>query len=314
MNVSSHTALPDTAQSGSAKILDGALAAKAVNQELAQKIATYISSGKRKPALAVVLVGENPASEVYVKNKILTCKELGIESHLKRFSKDASKEEIIAGLKELNDDATIDGILLQLPLPGQLPTNEILDSIAPDKDVDGLHPYNLGLLFSGVPGLQPCTPKGIIVLLQYYQIPIKGKNVVVIGRSNLVGKPVAGLLLQQDATVTICHSRTENLAGICKQADILVVAAGKQEMVGKDWVKPGACVVDVGIHRLKESTSQPDGKAKSKIVGDVCFDEVKSIAGHITPVPGGVGKMTVAMLMVNTIFAYEQHIGIQTSS
>ncbi len=309
MNIPVTNALHETAN-GSAKILDGALAAQAVIHELSEKIAKYVNSGKRKPALTVVLVGDNPASEVYVKNKILTCKEIGIESQLRRYDKNASKEEILAGLHELNRDATIDGILVQLPLPAHLPTGEILDSIAPDKDVDGLHPYNLGLLFAGVPGLQPCTPKGIIALLHFYHIPIKGKNVVVIGRSNLVGKPVAGLLLQQDATVTICHSRTENLSAICRQADILVVAAGKQEMVGKDWVKPGACVVDVGIHRLKDNSNEGQSKSKAKIVGDVLFDEVKPIAGYITPVPGGVGKMTVAMLMVNTIFAYEQHIAM----
>ena len=263
-----------------------------------------MAAGKRQPALAVILVGENPASEVYVKNKILTCKEMGIESHLRRYPKDSDKTQIIAALQELNNDATIDGILVQLPLPSHLPTEEILENIIPHKDVDGLHPYNLGLLFAGVSGLQPCTPKGIIALQQYYKIPIKGKNVVVVGRSNLVGKPVAGLLLQQDATVTICHSRTQSLPDICRQADILVVAAGKQEMVRGDWIKPGACVVDVGIHRQKESNG------KSKIVGDVCFDEAKLIAEYITPVPGGVGKMTVAMLMANTILAYERHLGL----
>lgn len=173
-----------------------------------------------------------------------------------------------------------------------------MDHIKPDKDVDGLHPYNLGLLFAGVTGLQPCTPKGVIALLQHYQIPIKGKNVIVIGRSNLVGKPVASLLLQQDATVTICHSRTENLSTICRQADILVVAAGKQEMVTAEWIKPGACVIDVGIHRTDNS----------KLVGDVNFDDVKKVASYITPVPGGVGKMTVAMLMANTVQAYEKHM------
>ncbi len=286
------------------KILDGAQAAKSLNKDLSKKIEKYIAAGKRKPALAVILIGDDPASEVYVKNKILTCKEIGIESLLKRYPKDADKTQIIAGLKELNEDDTIDGILVQLPFPAHLPTNEILEHILPHKDVDGLHPYNLGLLFAGIPGPQPCTPKGIMELLRYYQIPIKGKNVVVVGRSNLVGKPVAGLLLQQDATVTICHSRTENLPQVCRQADILVVAVGKQEMVRGDWVKPGACVVDVGIHRQKDSNG------KSKIFGDVCFDEVKQIAAYITPVPGGVGKMTIAMLMANTLLAYEQHLGM----
>ena len=298
------TNLPPNASScstntnNSATILDGAVAAKSVIDELKEKISGYLKSGKRPPALAVVLVGNDPASEVYVKNKIATCKKIGIESHFKRYAIDTNKNEIINSIKELNADDTIDGILVQLPLPPHLPTNEVLDIITPDKDVDGLHPYNLGLLFAGVSGLQPCTPKGIINLLQFYHIPIKGKHAVVVGRSNLVGKPVAGLLLQQDATVTICHSRTENLPSVCRQADILIVAAGKQEMVRGDWIKSGACVIDVGIHRPNEA----------KIVGDVCFDEVKAVASYITPVPGGVGKMTVAMLMANTVLAYEKHI------
>jgi methylenetetrahydrofolate dehydrogenase (NADP+) / methenyltetrahydrofolate cyclohydrolase len=284
--------------SNTAKILDGGLAAKAVIEGLHEKIKGYLDSGKRPPALAVILVGNDPASEVYVKNKIATCKKIGIESQLRRYSSDASRDEIVNCIEEFNADDTIDGILLQLPLPSHLPTNEILDIISPHKDVDGLHPYNLGLLFAGVEGLQPCTPKGIINLLQFYQIPIKGKYAVVVGRSNLVGKPVAGLLLKQHATVTICHSRTENLPDICRQADILVVAAGKPEMVRTKWIKPGACVIDVGIHRTGDA----------KLVGDVCFDEAKAIASYITPVPGGVGKMTVAMLMDNTVSAYKKHI------
>jgi methylenetetrahydrofolate dehydrogenase (NADP+)/methenyltetrahydrofolate cyclohydrolase len=279
-------------------ILDGALAAKAVLENLKEKIIGFTTEKKRPPALAVVLIGNDPASEVYVKNKIATCKKIGIESQFQRYPSNATTDEVINCIKKLNADDTIDGILLQLPLPGHLPTNEILDVIVPHKDVDGLHPYNLGLLFAGVNGLQPCTPKGIINLLQFYKIPIKGKNAVVIGRSNLVGKPIAGLLLQNDATVTICHSRTANLPELCRQADILVVAVGKQEMVRGDWIKPNACVVDVGIHR----------PADSKIVGDVCFDEAKNVASYITPVPGGVGKMTVAMLMVNTVIAYEKHL------
>ncbi len=295
-NLSGNT--PSCSTSDSAAILDGAIAAKAVTDNLKEKISGYIAAGKRAPALAVILIGTDPASEVYVKNKIATCKKIGIESHLKRYDSNADKQEIINSIKELNNNDTIDGILVQLPLPGHLPTNEILDIIAPHKDVDGLHPYNLGLLFAGTAGLQPCTPKGIINLLQFYDIPIKGKTAVVVGRSNLVGKPVAGLLLQQNATVTICHSRTENLPNICRQADILVVAAGKPEMVRGDWIKPKACVVDVGIHRSGDS----------KLVGDVCFDEAKKIASYITPVPGGVGKMTVAMLMANTVLAYEKHI------
>jgi len=286
-------------------ILEGAPAAKSIVDDLSQKIKKYIAAGKRKPGLAVLLVGNDEASEVYVKNKILACNEIGIHSHLQRFDSNADKAKIIKALSELNSDDTIDGILLQLPLPSHLPSEEILSAISPNKDVDGLHPYNLGLLFAARIGLQPCTPKGIMALLAYYQIPIKGKHAVVVGRSNLVGKPVAAMLLQKDATVTICHSRTVNLPAICKEADILVVAAGQKQLVDKNWIKPGACIIDVGIHR------QTDSNSKTKIVGDVVFDEVKSIAGHITPVPGGVGKMTVAMLMANTVAAYEQHLGIQ---
>lgn len=285
-------------------ILEGAPVAKLIINGLAEKIKTHTTNGKRKPALAVLLVGNDPASEVYVKNKINTCGEIGIESHLKRYDSNVDKLTVIEALAELNRDDTIDGILVQLPLPERIPAEEVLNNIAPLKDVDGLHPYNLGLLFTGRTGLQPCTPKGIMALLSHYQIPIKGKNAIVVGRSNLVGKPVAALLLQQDATVTICHSKTNNLSAVCKGADILIVAAGQKELVDKSFIKPGACVIDVGIHR------QPDSTGKAKMVGDVLFEEVKSIAGHITPVPGGVGKMTVAMLMANTVFAYEQHLGL----
>jgi methylenetetrahydrofolate dehydrogenase (NADP+) / methenyltetrahydrofolate cyclohydrolase len=284
-------------------ILEGAPTAKSIIEDLSEKIKKYTAAGKRKPALAVLLVGNDQASEVYVKNKIRACGDIGIKSHLQRYDSNIDKVEIMKALAKLNADDTIDGILVQLPLPSHVPTEEILAAIAPDKDVDGLHPYNLGLLFAGRIGLQPCTPKGIMALLSYYKIPITGKHAVVIGRSNLVGKPVAALLLQQNATVTICHSKSTNLPAICKEADILVVAAGQKQLVDKNWVKPGACVIDVGIHR------QIDGDGKAKLVGDVLFDDVKSIAGYITPVPGGVGKMTVAMLMVNTVFAYEQHLG-----
>jgi len=288
----------------SAIILEGAPVAKLVIDGLSEKIRKYTASGKRKPALAVLLIGNDPASEVYVKTKIRACTEVGIESHLKRFGSNVDKFKIIAELEALNEDDTIDGILVQLPLPVQIPSEEILRNIAPDKDVDGLHLYNLALLFAGRPGFQPCTPKGIMALLAHYHIPISGKHAVVIGRSNLVGKPVAALLLQQNATVTICHSKTNNLPALCKEADILVVAAGQKQLVDKSWVKPGACIIDVGIHR------QNNSEGKAQLVGDVLFDEVKSIAGYITPVPGGVGKMTVAMLMANTILAYEQHLGV----
>jgi len=296
-----------SATSSKTIILEGAPTAKSIIEDLSIKIKEYTAAGKRKPALAVFLVGNDHASEVYIKNKIRACGDVGIKSQLQHYANNTDQFQIMKALAKLNGDDTIDGILVQLPLPSHLSTEEILNAIAPDKDVDGLHPYNLGLLFAGRKGLQPCTPKGIMALLADYKIPIAGKHAVVIGRSNLVGKPIAALLLQQNATVTICHSKTNNLPAICKEADILVVAVGQKQLVDKNWIKPGACIIDVGIHR------QTDDQGKAKIVGDVLFDDVKSIAGYITPVPGGVGKMTVAMLMANTVFAYEQHLGVGAS-
>lgn len=282
-----------------AQIIDGKAVSKKVLDELKVKLAHHQSLGRRKPGLAVILIGDNSASELYVKNKILACNQIGIESHLSRFGAHVDNAEVLEHVKSLNAQENIDGILVQLPLPAHLKTDEILTTVSFEKDVDGLHPYNLGLLFSGKSALQPCTPKGIMALLAAYNVEIKGKHAVVIGRSNLVGKPIAALLLQKDATVTSCHSRTVDLETICRSADILVVAAGRQGMVGKSWVKPGACVIDVGTHHTK------DEQGNSKISGDV-LKEVESVAGLLTPVPGGVGKMTVAMLMSNTVFAYEK--------
>jgi methylenetetrahydrofolate dehydrogenase (NADP+)/methenyltetrahydrofolate cyclohydrolase len=283
-----------------AQIIDGKAVSKKILEELKERLTHHQSAGRRKPGLAVILIGDNSASELYVKNKILSCKQVGIESHLFRFAADVTGAEVLDCIANLNKQEDIDGILVQLPLPSQLNTEEILMAVSPAKDVDGLHPHNLGLLFSGKAGLQPCTPKGIMALLAAYNVEIRGKHAVVIGRSNLVGKPIAALLLQKDATVTSCHSRTANLESFARGADILVVAAGRQGMVGKSWVKPGACVIDVGTHHVK------DEQGNSKVTGDVLFDEVAQLAGLITPVPGGVGKMTVAMLMSNTVFAYEK--------
>lgn len=285
-----------------ARIIDGKIVSAKILEELKGRIEAQAALGRRKPGLAVLLIGDNSASELYVKNKILTCKKVGIESHLHRFPANVNAKTILACLQQLNEKDDIDGILVQLPLPKPLPTEEILMAVSPDKDVDGLHPFNLGLLFSGKPGLLPCTPKGIMALLAAYQVEISGKHAVVIGRSNLVGKPIAVLLLQNDATVTICHSKTPDVQTIAASADILVVAAGRKGMVGKTWIKPGACVIDVGTHHFKGENGE------SKIAGDVLFDEVESTAGLITPVPGGVGKMTVAMLMSNTLFAYERKL------
>jgi len=287
-----------------AKLIDGKPVSKKIKDDLTEKVSKYCAAGHRNPGLAVILIGEDPASEIYVKNKILACKQTGIESHMHRFPQDVETKTVLACIKELNANENIDGILVQLPLPAHLPTEEILLAVSHLKDVDGLHPYNLGFLFAGKPALQPCTPSGIMALLEAYSVPIKGKHAVVIGRSNLVGKPIAALLLQKDATVTSCHSKSVDLEGICRTADILVVAAGRAKMVGASWIKPGACVIDVGTHHMKGN----DGE--KHICGDVKFDEVEKVAGYITPVPGGVGKMTVAMLMANTVFAYEKTLGL----
>ncbi|HEY9867873.1 MAG TPA: bifunctional methylenetetrahydrofolate dehydrogenase/methenyltetrahydrofolate cyclohydrolase FolD [Candidatus Obscuribacterales bacterium] len=285
-----------------AQLLDGKAVAASVREGLKLRVDSHVRNGVRAPGLAVVLVGDNPASHLYVKNKIQACKKTGIESHLRQFPENASLADILACLKELNESEAIDGILVQLPLPSHLNSEVVLSAVRPDKDVDGLHPVNLGLLLSGRKGLRPCTPAGVMVLLDHYEIPLGGKTAVVVGRSNLVGKPVALMLMERNATVTICHSRSLELDRIVQKADIVVAAAGKEHLVRGSWIKPGAVVVDVGIHRRQT----PDGQ--SEVVGDVDFAEAAAVASHITPVPGGVGPMTVAMLLSNTLEAYEQHI------
>jgi len=285
------------------KILDGTATAKAIREELAVEIEAYTSKGTRSPGLAVILIGEDPASQVYVKNKVLACKKTGIESHLHRLAADISAEDVLRLIDELNKRDDVDGILVQLPLPKHLPTETILEAVLPSKDVDGLHTENMGLLLSGKKGLRPCTPQGIMVLLQRYNIPVEGKNAVVVGRSNLVGKPIAVMLLEKHATVKICHSKSKDLHIHAREADILVVAAGRKEMVKGDWVKPGAVVIDVGIH--KEDLA--DGQ--SRLCGDVVYEEAKQVASFITPVPGGVGPMTVAMLLSNTVQSFKNRLG-----
>lgn len=279
-----------------ARILDGKSLSKTVRQSLKEKIDALTNAGNRRPGLTVVLVGANPASEIYVKNKIQACKQVGIESQLVRFEATASEEEILECIAKLNADDNVDGILVQLPLPQGLSSEKILARLAHEKDVDGLHTFNLGLLFAGKPGLKPCTPLGIITILEHNNIELSGKRAVVIGRSNLVGKPIAALLIQKDATVTVCHSKSKDLPAICREADVLVVAAGRKKFVPGDWIKPGACVIDVGIHHDEDGS----------ICGDVEFPAAAQVAGSITPVPGGVGPMTVAMLLSNTLLAYEQ--------
>lgn len=286
---------------GAGVVLDGTACAKAVREALAVEVQAYTSQGKRAPGLAVVLVGDDPASKVYVKNKVLACKKTGIESHLHELSGATEKSEILNLIAELNQRDDIDGILVQLPLPAGVPTDEILMAVSPQKDADGLHPVNLGLLLAGKRGLRPCTPSGIMRLLDHNNLPVEGKRAVVIGRSNLVGKPISIMLMERNATVTMCHSRTKDLSELTKTADILVVAAGKREMVRGDWVKPGAVVIDVGIHKSEES---PTG-----LTGDVVYAEAREVASHITPVPGGIGPMTVAMLLCNTFASYKERVG-----
>lgn len=274
----------------SAIIMDGRAVAKAWKEKLAEQVAQKKRMGVT-PHLAVVLVGENPASQVYVRNKENACHKAGIRSTVIRLDETCAQEELENVVRALNADDSVHGILVQLPLPGHLDEARVLALINPDKDVDGFHAMNSGRLMNGQPRFVPCTPLGVMKLLEAYDIPVEGKHAVVIGRSNIVGKPMAMLLLAQNATVTICHSRTQNLDEITRQADILVAAVGKPGFVKPTMVKPGAVVIDVGINRV-------DGK----IVGDVA-PEAAEVAGFLTPVPGGVGQMTIAMLLANTLEA-----------
>lgn len=285
-----------------ASILDG----KAVSQKIQNQVRSGIAANPstRPPGLAVLMVGDNPASAAYVRNKQKACANVGIASFLKHFPAETTQAEIKSAILDLNQDEMVDGILLQLPIPPHLDSAALLGEIDPNKDVDGLHPINMGRLLRGEPGLQSCTPAGIMRLLQEYDINPKGKQAVVVGRSILVGKPMAMMLLGADATVTVAHSRTPDLAAICRTADILVVATGRPEMVGADMVKPGSVVVDVGINRVTDATG------KSRLVGDVNFDSVKEVASFITPVPGGIGPMTVALLLDNTLRSYCQRLGL----
>lgn len=277
-----------------ARILSGKEFAARIKEDAARGVAALKAAGVL-PRLAVIIVGSDPASEVYVRNKQRTCEELGIRSDHIALPAETSKEELLACIEELNVDPEVHGILVQLPLPAQIAEDEeeILSHIDPRKDVDGFHPVNVGHLVLGAPGLRPCTPAGCIRMLDYAGIPIEGAHAVIIGRSNIVGKPMAHLLLERNATVTICHSRTQNLAAIARTADILVAAVGRPHFVTADMVKEGATVIDVGINRI----------APKQLVGDVDFDAAAAVAGAITPVPGGVGLLTVAMLMENVVQA-----------
>ena len=278
-----------------ATIIDGKSLAAAVRAAQKGTVDSLAARGVR-PGLAAVLVGNDPASRVYVRNKARACEETGVRSETHEFPDDVSENALMACIARLNADRTVHGILVQLPLPRQLDPGRILAAVSPAKDVDGFHAVNLGALLQGRPGFVPGTPAGVMRLLEHAGVPLAGRHAVIVGRSTIVGKPLALLLLQKDATVTICHSKTRDLASVTRQADILIAAVGRAKLVTADMVKPGACVIDVGVNRL------PDGR----LAGDVDFDAVKEVAGCITPVPGGVGPMTVAMLIVNTVRAAEQ--------
>lgn len=279
-----------------AQLIDGKAVAAQVHARTRAAIATRLASGRRAPALATILVGADPASEVYVRNKRRACEELGIRSLPLHFDPSISQAELLAEIDRLNQDPTVDGILVQLPLPAHIDATEIIERISPDKDVDGFHPYNLGRLAQRMPVLRPCTPFGVIELLKSVNEPFKGRTAVVVGASNHVGRPMMLELMLAGATATCCHRFTANVAGEVARADIVVVAIGKPAFVKGDWIRPGATVIDIGINRL------PNGK----LCGDVEFEAAAARASFITPVPGGVGPMTVAMLMHNTLLAAEQ--------
>jgi methylenetetrahydrofolate dehydrogenase (NADP+) / methenyltetrahydrofolate cyclohydrolase len=282
-----------------ARIIDGAATAARLRADIAAEIEA-LPPGARRPGLAVVLVGENPASQVYVRNKGVATRKAGMVSTEHRLDETAGEAELLALVARLNADPAVDGILVQLPLPGHMHVAKVLAAIDPEKDVDGFHALNVGRLWGGEAGLVPCTPRGCMKLIREVEPKLAGKTAVVIGRSGIVGKPMTQLLLAADCTVTVAHSRTLDLPAVCRQADILVSAVGIPHLVRADFVKPGAIVIDVGINRLDGE----DGKAK--LVGDVAFDEVVEIAGAITPVPGGVGPMTIACLLENTLIAYRR--------
>jgi len=281
-----------------AKLIDGKAVAAALRASLAPRVAALAARGVR-PGLAAVLAGDDPASRIYVRNKMRACTETGLHSEVHEFPADVSEAALLDRIARLNADSRVHGIIVQLPLPPSLESARALAAVSPAKDVDGFHAENLGALVQGRPGFVPGTPAGVMRLLEHAGVPLAGRRAVVIGRSAIVGKPMALLLLQRDATVTICHSKSADLAALAREADVLVAAAGRPKLVTASMVKAGACVIDVGINR----------RADGRIEGDVDFDAVKEVAGWITPVPGGVGPMTVAMLIANTVQAAEQSLG-----
>jgi len=280
-----------------AQILDGKKLSETVRNEVRDGVTAFVKEHGRAPGLEVVLVGEDPASQVYTRNKEKAAKEVGIRGVLHSLPADTSETALLALLDKLNADDAVDGILVQLPLPKQIDEKKVLDRVAPEKDVDGFHPINAGLLASGRPALVPCTPRGCMRMLRETGMKLEGARAVVVGRSNIVGKPIAQLLLAENCTVTIAHSKTRDLPGLCREADVLVAAVGRAKMIKGDWVKEGAVVIDVGINRV-------DGKLQ----GDVAYDEAKERASWITPVPGGVGPMTIACLLENTLVSARRRV------
>ncbi len=279
----------------SAQLIDGNQLSKQLRADVAARAQALKAQGVT-PGLAVVLVGDNPASQVYVRNKVKACEDSGLHSVLEKYDADMSEAALLARVEALNQDPAIHGILVQLPLPAHIDAQKVIEAISPAKDVDGFHIASAGALMTGMPGFWPCTPYGCMKMLESIGYDLKGKHAVVIGRSNIVGKPMALMLLQQDATVTICHSRTKDLKAQTLQADVIVAAVGKRNVLTADMVKPGAVVLDVGMNRNEQG----------KLCGDVDFEGVKEVAGYITPVPGGVGPMTITMLLVNTLEAAER--------
>jgi len=282
-----------------ATVLSGTEIAGEIGREVKESVEVLAREHKVVPGLAVIIVGENPASQVYVNRKHKACLEFGIRSQIIRLPASTPESELLAQIRLLNEQPEINGILVQLPLPGHINAERVLESIRPDKDVDGFHPLNAGYLSIGREVLVPCTPYGIVKMLEISGIPVEGRRAVIIGRSNIVGKPLAALLLARNATVTVCHSRTRDLPSITREADILVAAVGRPRYVTREMVKPGAAVIDVGINRVGD-----------RLVGDVDFDAVKEVAAYITPVPGGVGPLTIVMLLFNTLKAARLQLGI----
>jgi len=285
-----------------ANILDGKALAASVKDKVKAGVQARLQQGKAAPGLAVVLVGQDPASEVYVRNKRRACEYIGIQSFAHDLAASTSEADLLALIQRLNEDTAVDGILVQLPLPKHIRTEKVIEQIAPNKDVDGFHPYNIGRLVQRMPRLRPCTPKGIMTLLQQTGQSLSGMEAVIVGQSDIVGRPVALELLLARCTITVCHSRTKDLRAHLARADIVVAAIGKPEFIQGDWLKPGALVIDVGINRLDSG----------QLVGDVDYDSAVEKAGWITPVPGGVGPMTVASLMENTLMAAELNSGVST--